>query len=104
MLARPRKASIKAWTGSAPEIQVCDQLAPGKRPRKLSRLLKDLERGPVAIVGHEPDLSSWAAWLIGSKKAQLALAKAGVAHMTCENGPEKGGGTLVQLLTPDWLT
>jgi phosphohistidine phosphatase len=94
----------KAWSGSAPEIQICDQLAPGKRPRKLSRLLKDLERGPVAIVGHEPDLSNWTAWLIGSRKAQLALAKAGVAHVTCENGPEKGGGTLVQLLTPDWLT
>jgi len=95
---------LKAWSGTPPEIQVCDQLAPGKRPRKLARLLKDLEHEPVALVGHEPDLSSWAAWVIGAKKAQLALAKAGVAHITCENGPAKGGGTLLQLLTPDWLT
>ena len=53
-------------------------------------MLKNLEREPVALVGHEPDLSGWAAWVIGSKKAQLALAKAGVAHITCENGPAKG--------------
>ncbi|HYV36381.1 MAG TPA: phosphohistidine phosphatase SixA [Gemmataceae bacterium] len=93
----------KAWTGSPPEIQVCDQLIPGKRPRKLARVLKQLEKGLVAIIGHEPDLSSWTAWMIGSKKAHLSLAKAGVAHVSCENGMAKGGGTLVQLLTPDWL-
>jgi phosphohistidine phosphatase len=95
---------VKAWTGTPPEIQVCGQLAPGKRPRKLARLLKSLEHQPVALIGHEPDLSGWAAWVIGARKAQLALAKAGVAHVTCENGPCKGGGTLLQLLTPDWLS
>jgi phosphohistidine phosphatase len=95
---------VKAWSGAPPEIEVCGQLAPGKRPRKLARLLKELEREPVALVGHEPDLSSWAAWVMGARKAQLALAKAGVAHLTCENGPAKGGGTLLQLLTPDWLS
>jgi phosphohistidine phosphatase len=93
----------KDWSANQPEIQVCDQLAPGMKPRKLARLLKAVEHGPVAIVGHEPDLSNWAAWIIGSKKAQLALAKAGLAHISCKNGPCKGGGTLVQLITPDWL-
>jgi phosphohistidine phosphatase len=94
---------LKAWSGHAPEIKVCNELSPGKKPRKLAKMLKELENQPVALVGHEPDLSSWAAWLIGSRKAQLALAKAGVAHITCEDGPCKGGGTLLQLLTPDWL-
>jgi phosphohistidine phosphatase len=95
---------LKSWTGPAPEVQICDELTPGKKPRKLARLLRDLKREPVALVGHEPDLSTWAAWIIGSKKTQLALAKAGVAHITCPNGPAKGEGTLLQLLTPDWLT
>jgi phosphohistidine phosphatase len=95
---------LKTWKGPAPEVQVCDELTPGKKPRKLARLLRDLEREPVALVGHEPDLSTWAAWIIGNKKTQLALAKAGVAHITCPNGPAKGEGTLLQLLTPDWLT
>jgi phosphohistidine phosphatase len=95
---------LKAWTGVPPEIQVCEQLAPGKKPRRLAKVLKDLEHQPVALVGHEPDLSDWAAWAIGAKKAHLALAKAGVAHISCEDGPGKGEGTLVQLLTPEWLS
>jgi phosphohistidine phosphatase len=95
---------LKEWSGPAPEVQVCDALTPGKKPRKLARLIRELERGPVALVGHEPDLSAWAAWIIGTKKTHLALAKAGVAHITCPDGPTKGEGTLLQLLTPDWLT
>jgi phosphohistidine phosphatase len=94
---------LKAWSGSPPEVEICAALAPGKKPRKLARLLRDGQREPVALIGHEPDLSAWAAWVIGSRKAQLALAKAGVAHLTCSDGPSKGGGTLLQLLTPDWL-
>jgi phosphohistidine phosphatase len=94
---------VQAWSGTPPEVQVCEQLSPGYKPRKLAKLLKELQREPVALIGHEPDLSSWIAWVIGSKKAQLALAKAGVAHVTCPEGPAKGGGALLQLLTPDWL-
>ena len=94
---------VKAWTGTPPEIQICDELAPGKRPRKLARALKELEQETVALVGHEPDLSGWTAWVIGSRKAQIALAKAGIAHVSCEDGPAKGCGTLLKLLTPDWL-
>jgi phosphohistidine phosphatase len=94
---------VQSWSGTPPEIQVCDELAPGKKPRKLARMLRELQREPVALIGHEPDLSTWAAWVIGSKKTQLALAKAGVAHITCQNGLSKGSGTLLQLLTPDWL-
>ena len=76
----------------------------GKKPRKFARMLKELQREPIALIGHEPDLSGWAGWVIGSRKTQIALAKAGVAHITCENGVGKGDGTLLQLLTPDWLS
>jgi phosphohistidine phosphatase len=94
---------VQAWSGAAPEVQVCEELTPGTKPRKLAKAIKQFEREPVALVGHEPDLSAWAAWVIGSKRAQVALAKAGVAHITCPDGVGKGGGTLLQLLTPDWL-
>jgi len=97
------EALLKGWTGTPPEIRICPELAPGKKPRKLARLLEEMEGQPVALIGHEPDLSKWAAWVIGAKKAQLALAKAGVAHISCENGPGKGEGTLLQLLTPEWV-
>jgi phosphohistidine phosphatase len=95
---------LKAWSGSAPEVQVIDQLTPGTRPRKLARVLKDLQKEQVALIGHEPDLSAWASWVIGSKKAQLALAKAGVAHIRCDGNPGKACGTLIELVTPEWLS
>jgi phosphohistidine phosphatase SixA len=53
-------------------------------------------------VGHQPDLGEWTAWLIGSKKAHIDLAKAGVAFLACPDGTRKGGGSLVWLVTPDW--
>jgi phosphohistidine phosphatase SixA len=53
-------------------------------------------------VGHQPDLSEYAAWLIGDKKAQVNLAKAGAAFIECEAGPSKGGGVLTWLITPAW--
>ena len=47
-------------------------------------------------------VAEYAAWLIGNKKAQLDLAKAGVAHIICPDGPRKGEGTLDWLVTPAW--
>jgi phosphohistidine phosphatase len=88
--------------GEKPAVQVADELAPGVRPKKLARFLRSLSADAVAVVGHQPDLGEWTAWLIGSKKAQLHLAKAGVALLSCPDGPRKGGGTLVWLVTPEW--
>jgi phosphohistidine phosphatase len=95
---------VKVWSGAAPEVKVCDELTPNTKPRKLARALRDLEHPAVAIIGHEPDLSAWVAWAIGTKKAHLALAKAGVAHLSCPDGPGKGEGTLMQLVTPEWFS
>ncbi len=94
---------LKAWSGAAPEVRVCDELAPGTKPRKLAKALQLLDREPVGLVGHEPDLSAWVAWVIGGKRAQLALAKAGVARVSCPDGVDKGEGTLRSLLTPEWF-
>ena len=94
---------LKTWSGTAPEVRVCEELSPGTKARKLAKALRGLDLQQVALVGHEPDMSAWAAWVIGSKKAQLALAKAGVAHISFPGGAAKGSGTLVQLLTPDWF-
>ena len=38
-----------------------------------------------------------------SKDAQINLAKAGVACVTCDE-PRKGVGTLVWLVAPEWLS
>ena len=81
---------------------MCDALAQGGKRRKLTRFLRDLGVDTVALVGHMPDLGEYAAWLIGSRKGQVDLAKAGVARIVCEGRPGKGDGVLTWLITPEW--
>jgi phosphohistidine phosphatase len=89
-------------TAPAPELHTCDQLAPGGKRKKLTRFLRGLGVQSAAVVGHMPDLSLYAAWLIGSTKAQLDLAKAGVACVHFDDEPDKGAGVLTWLVTPQW--
>jgi phosphohistidine phosphatase len=90
------------WSAPAPELVVCEALAPGGRRRKLARFLRDLGMESVALVGHNPDLSVLAAWLIGGKTVQVELAKAGVARIECDSKPGKGAGVLTWMVTPEW--
>ena len=93
---------LKHWQGEAPEVLVCEALAPGGKDKKLSRFLRGLESDTVTLVGHMPDLAAYAGWLIGSKKTQLNLAKAGAAFIASDTGPNKGAGALTWLITPAW--
>jgi phosphohistidine phosphatase len=90
------------WPAPTPTLQLCDDLAPGGKPRKATRFLRNLGGTGVAVVGHMPDLAVYAAWLIGSKKAQIEIAKSGVARIRFESRPGKGQGGLAWLLTPEW--
>jgi phosphohistidine phosphatase len=94
---------LRAWPHPPAELRICDELAPGGKRRKLSRFLRELGSDNAALVGHEPDLGRFAAWLIASKKAHLELAKAGVAYILCNPPVRKRTGTLVWLVTPEWL-
>jgi phosphohistidine phosphatase len=86
----------------APEIQVCEDLAPGGKAKKLARFLRERSAEQIGLVGHAPDLNELAAWLIGSRKAQIEIAKAGLACISCPDKPRKAGGMLVWLVTPEW--
>jgi phosphohistidine phosphatase len=90
------------WTGTLPTQEVCDELAPDGKRGKLTRFLRKLGAESVAVVGHQPDLGAYLAWLIGGKKAQVELAKAGVACVHFDGKPGKGDGVLTWLITPDW--
>jgi phosphohistidine phosphatase len=94
---------LESWTPPKPELRLCDELAPGGSSKKLARFLRQSGAGSVALVGHQPDLGVHAAWLIGSKKAQVDFGKGGVGLITCQRRPRKGEGTLVWLVTPAWL-
>ncbi len=86
------------------ELQSCDDLAPGGKRKRLARTLLGLDQSAVGLVGHQPDLGEFAAWLIGDRNVRIELAKAGVACVRCDGSPKKGGGALMWLVTPEWLT
>ncbi len=95
---------LQHWQPPVPGLQVCDELAPGGSRRKLARLLATLGVDPIGVVGHQPDLGRLIGWLIGSKKTQIDLAKAGVAFLSCADNPGKGSAALVWMVTPERLS
>jgi phosphohistidine phosphatase len=87
----------------APQLQTCDELAPGGKAKKLTKFVRESGQQAIALVGHQPDLGAYAAWLIGSKKARIDLAKAGVACISFPEEPRKGEGMLQWLVGPEWM-
>jgi phosphohistidine phosphatase len=96
-------ALARHWSTPAPTLEACDHLAPGGRSKKLLRSLRGLEGEHFALVGHQPDIAAFAAWLIGGKNAQLDISKAGVAAIDFPGGIDKGEGVLKWLITDKWL-
>jgi len=94
---------LKHGPTPAPELFTTDTLTPNAKNRKLARYLLKQDGQKIGVVGHLPHIASFAAWLIGGKKVQLDFAKAGVAHISCEDSPRKGSGVLQWLVTPEWL-
>jgi phosphohistidine phosphatase len=100
--ARQTAEALLQHLASPPPLHLCDYLVPGGKRRKLTRFLRGLEGQTLALVGHMPDLGLYAAWLIGSRKAQLEIAKAGLACVHFEARPDKDQGVLTGLFAPDW--
>jgi len=94
---------IQIWKTPLPELLLCDALEPDvAKARKVTKFLLKLSANAVALVGHMPHLGEYAAWMLGSKKVEIALAKAGVARIDCDGVPDKGAGKLTWLITPEW--
>ena len=102
--ARQTAEGMRQGLGETPpQLYESQELAPGGKRSKLARFLRQLGRETIAVVGHQPDLGKLVAWLIGSKKASVDLAKAGIAHVHSDEGPGKSCGTLIALLPPEWV-
>jgi phosphohistidine phosphatase len=85
-------------------LVTCGSLEPGASSKKLMKRLRSLEANEVVLVGHAPDLGEHAAWLMGSKRCQVEIAKAGIAAIRCDAPPRKGVGALTWLLAPGVIT
>jgi phosphohistidine phosphatase len=83
-------------------VAVMEELAPGYPPSKvLSKVRKLKGKGPVALVGHEPDLGHLAAHLLGASRP-LPFKKGGMCRIDVVWGrPPRG--TLVWFLPPKAL-
>jgi phosphohistidine phosphatase len=105
-LVRARQTAegiLGSWVGAAPRIQECDHQAPAGKRRKLAQFLEELNVDAVGVVGHQPDLGELIGWLIGSRRAGVEMAKAGVAYLVSASEIGKGSATLEWLVTPEWF-
>jgi phosphohistidine phosphatase len=85
------------------EVTDLDHLAPGGSTKKLMKYLRSLEADNILLVGHNPDFSEHIAYLIGSRKARVKLAKGALALVECDGSPRKDEGELTLLITPEWV-
>jgi phosphohistidine phosphatase len=90
--------------GKTPLVQT-DALAPGAPPEAILEFLHHRRvHGPLALVGHEPDLGQWAGWaLCGEARSFMQFKKGGAALLHFPGLPAPGRAELGWLLTPEQL-
>jgi phosphohistidine phosphatase len=87
------------------EVQILDSLTPESGPEQVMAWIEK-QRGAatVGIVGHEPHLSTLAAFLLAGRRASfMDLKKGGACQLELPDPPRPGRATLQWLLTGDAL-
>ena len=82
------------------------ELSPGVHPSMLLDRLRSLhvEGGPVAVVGHEPDLGEMVSWLLSGRAGSFVELKKGAACLLeFEGPPDPERARLLWLLAPGQL-
>jgi phosphohistidine phosphatase len=84
------------------EILTVEALAPGTDPDKVVHWLREQRSdGTVAVVGHDPDLSTLICYLLTRERSSfLSLKKSGAALLELDDSPKTGPANLEWLLTP----
>lgn len=101
-LARARQtAEPLLQVSTCPTIQFSDYLAPGAlRPKKLSKAVEELGRELVILVGHMPEISQYAGWLLAVDPSVLPFAKGAAALIRFPEAIDPGNGWLEWLIRP----
>ncbi|HEV2110717.1 MAG TPA: histidine phosphatase family protein [Gammaproteobacteria bacterium] len=74
-------------------------LAPGSDPAALLKSIAN-RPGPVALVGHEPDLSQWIGYMCtGTGRSVVRMKKASVCRLDMPDQPIPGEACIAWLLT-----
>lgn len=105
-LTRAREtADIVAEVFGNVDVTELASLAPeGDKQALVTWLSEQPADAGVAIVSHEPDLSSLASLLIsGDSDSRLTLKKGGCGLIEFSDGPRAGNGTLLWLMQPGQL-
>lgn len=85
-------------------VHPCDALAPGGSPADVTVSVRLSAGACVVAVGHMPDLSELAAYLIDAGTgARLVFRKSGVCAITFEGAPRGAAGQLEWLAPPEWI-
>jgi phosphohistidine phosphatase len=87
------------------QAELCASLVPGIAFEDFegwARTHSDAE--VLAIVGHEPHLSTLVTWLLyGASESRIQLKKGGACLVDFDSTPHRNSGTLLWLLTPRQL-
>ncbi len=86
---------------SEEKLLFCRDFEPNNRRKRMARCVNSLEGETFAVIGHEPDLSSFIGWLCGNKKCRPELVKGGLALVEVEGLARRGAGILKWLLVPE---
>lgn len=101
--ARQTAAIVAQVFGISKPLQIAE-LSPGRAPQDLVKRLQTMGRTRlVALVGHEPHLSTTIGHLIGAKGLKLELKKGGCCLVRFSGKPAAGAGTLIWSLAPAHL-
>jgi len=85
-------------------VVAIDLMRPGElRPKKLSKQFAEFGVKTVILVGHMPDLSTYAAWLLGVTEYAVPFDKGAAMGLSVRRGEfEEGCAVLEWFVTPAW--
>lgn len=99
-------AEVLAGEYGVREWAAWPELSPGVHPSMLVDRLRSLhvDGGPVAVVGHEPDLGELVSWLLSGRTGSFVELKKGAACLLEFDGPpDPDRARLLWLMAPGHL-
>lgn len=102
-----RTAEVLCRVAGWPEPEYMPALEPDISPEKTVLVMEDFfsgEPGPIALVGHRPNLHELASrFLTGDEEVGITIKKGGALCIRFDGLPKAGAGELRWLLTPKLL-